>query len=184
MDQSRAIVDVAWLVANDPRHAVSLGELDQCSTERGFRTAGVMQLHFHSESVTKNGSPPAQRVFRFTILPVAEVRCDESRERAGQYLHSFAPLGYLLPRKSRPTPRFLAVSFLPRRQLANSRPRYERGDVVEPDFVLRQKGDGTAIDIELGANNRLQPDSSRFQTKSNDAAQIGRIGYPQRTVAE
>src|SRR5690349_97691 len=120
VDQTRAVVDVTRLVADDPRHIVSLCELDQCGTERSFGTAGVMQLDFDGESVSKYRSPPAQRAFGFAVITFAEVRCDRTRKRTGQHLHSFAPLSYLLPRKSWTSPRFLAVSFLPGRELANT----------------------------------------------------------------
>src|SRR6266480_3578986 len=46
VNEPAVVVDVARLLADYPRHPVSLGELDQRGGERGLVSTGVMQLHF------------------------------------------------------------------------------------------------------------------------------------------
>jgi hypothetical protein len=73
VDESRAIVDVPRLVTDHPGHIVSLGELDQRRGKCGLGPAGMMQLHFHGESIAEDGPPPTKCALGLMVVTVPEV---------------------------------------------------------------------------------------------------------------
>src|SRR5438270_6632781 len=160
------------------------GQLDQRCRQRCLVTASVMQLHFDGEPVSKNFPPLTERPLSRLESTVTETGCDRPRGGTGQHLNSFTPLRYLLPGDARASPRFFPISFLPRRELADPRSGDERSDVVESPFAARQNGDRTAIDIELGADDRSDVLPSCFQSEADYAAQIRGVGDADGFVAE
>src|SRR4029077_13454669 len=179
-----AVVDVACLLTNHPRHFVTLGQLDQRGGERRLVATRVMQLHFDRQPVTEDFAPPAERALRASVITSAETGCDRPGRRTGQHLQSFTPLRYLLPRDARASARLLAISLPPCRELTDARPGDERGQIVEAFFRPSQEGGGTSIDHELGTDYRLHILPARFESESNYSSEIRGVGNPDGAVAE
>ena len=63
-------------------------------------------------------------------------------------------------------------------------PRDQRGNVPVTFGRARNQSNRMAIDVQLRADNRIDSGAFCFQAESNDAANVGVVGYANAMVSE
>ena len=184
VNEAAVVVDVAWVVGDDPGDLASLGEIDEGASERAFGAARVMQLDFDGEPVAEDLAPFIEHAACVRAVAGADGGGDRSGGGSGERMQAGAQLGDFAPGDVRPAAACLAVGLGPARPRAHACAGDERGEVAVALGGADEKRGGATVHAELDAD-----DGSQLTTQAccvdeaGNAAEIGRVGDAEGGVA-